>query len=72
MRHELYFFPVMYSQLYSKNIISIDTQTLPKMSLTPTHLWQETTLLYNLWGRLALTFSRHPKMIWGNGKSAGT
>jgi hypothetical protein len=42
---------VIYSTVspVDKNIIAIDSQTIPKISIAPTLLSIETSLLYNLW-----------------------
>jgi hypothetical protein len=40
---------VIYSNFSREIIISIDPQTIPKISLTPTPLSIDTSFLYNLW-----------------------
>jgi hypothetical protein len=39
---------VIYSEFSREIIISVDPQTIPKISLTPTPFSDETSLLYNL------------------------
>jgi hypothetical protein len=40
---------VIYSEFCREIIISVDPQTIPNISLTPTPFSDETFLLYNLW-----------------------